>query len=237
MRGNAGSRASRLGPACAVRRRMDARTRVPVAAVMAALMLSASAAHGQTTAPKVPSSSEEPQVTVPSSSEAPQVSVPSSSDERQVPVPTPEPGAEPKLAAPDSIWQDANPDAPPAGATSQLYGPPPTMVHKKRRGFVVAGAIVFGLLYSVQLIAALGVGAADDQGCNSVARTNKGFSWCQFSAPGSPTAPTLTTAHSRQISYMAVSKRPGWPCCSSGWWGTMSPRGPLETGTSRSCPS
>jgi hypothetical protein len=49
------------------------------------------------------------------------------------------------------------------------------MVHKKRRGFVVAGAIVFGLLYSVQLIAALGVGAADDQGCNSVCSNQQGL--------------------------------------------------------------
>ena len=163
---------------------MDVRTRVPVAAVMAALMLSASAAHGQTTAPVVPSSSEEPQVTVPSSSEAPQVSVPSSADERQAPVPTPKPGAEPKLAVPDSIWQDGDPDAPPPGAKPQPYLLPTRMVHKKRRGFVVAGAIVFGLLYSVQLIAALGVGASyEDQGCNSVCSNQQGLLLLPIAGP------------------------------------------------------
>jgi hypothetical protein len=58
------------------------------------------------------------------------------------------------------------------------------MVHKKRRGFVVAGAIVFGLLYSVQLIAALGVGASyDDQGCNSVCSNQQGLLLLPIAGP------------------------------------------------------
>jgi hypothetical protein len=57
------------------------------------------------------------------------------------------------------------------------------MVHKKRRGFVVAGAIVFGLLYSVQLIAALGVGAADDQGCNSLCSNQQGLLLLPIAGP------------------------------------------------------
>jgi hypothetical protein len=105
------------------------------------------------------------------------VSVPASSDEPQVPAPTPAPGAAPKLQVPDSIWQDDDPDSLTAGATPQPYRPPPRMIHKRRRGFVVAGAIVFGLLYSVQLIAALaaGGGGADDQGCNSSCSNQAGL--------------------------------------------------------------
>jgi hypothetical protein len=48
------------------------------------------------------------------------------------------------------------------------------MIHEPRGGFVLAGTIVFGLLYSVQLIAALGFGA-DDQGCDSSCSNQRGL--------------------------------------------------------------
>jgi hypothetical protein len=99
-----------------------------------------------------------------------------------VPVPTPEPGAEPKPVVPDSIWQDDDPDSPPAGATPQPYRPPPRMIHERRSGFVSAGAIVFGLLYSVQLIAALGVGAGD-QGCDSSCSNQRGLVLLPIAGP------------------------------------------------------
>lgn len=136
----------RLGPTCAVRRCMDARTWLPVAAVIGALVLNGSAAHGQTTAPDVPSSSDEPR-------------------------------AEPKLVVPDSIWQDADPDSPPAGATPPPYRPPPRMIHEHRGGFVLAGGIVFGATYALQLLAAFSVQLVGniDQGCNSSCSNQAGL--------------------------------------------------------------
>ena len=174
MTGSAGPRALRLGPACAVRRRMNARTRVPIAAVIGALVLNASAAHGQTTAPDVPSSSE-----------APQGSVPSSSDEPQGSVPTPEPGAETKPVVPDSIWQDDDPDSAPAGATPQPYRPPPRMIHERRGGFFLAGTIVFGATYALQLLAAFAVtvvGSGDGQ-CDSSCSNQAGLALLPIAGP------------------------------------------------------
>ena len=132
MTGNAEPRALRLGPACAVRRRMDARTRVPVAAIIGALLLNASAAQGQTRSPDLPSSSDEPQV-----------SVPPSSDEPPVSLPKPGPGPEPRPAGPDSLRQAADPESPPAGAKPYLPSlSSPVMIHRPRWGLVVAGALV-----------------------------------------------------------------------------------------------
>ena len=129
MTGNAGSRALRLGPACAVRRRMDARIRVPVAAVIAALVLNASAAHGQAGAADLPSPSDEPQV-----------SVPSSSDEPPMSIPKPGPGPELKPAGPDSLGQAADPESPPAGAP---YVPSlPAPAHEPSWGLVLAGVLI-----------------------------------------------------------------------------------------------
>ena len=113
---------------------MCARTRVPVAAVIAALVLNASAAHAQAGAADLPSSSDEPQVSVPSSSEEPQVSVPK-----------PPPKPELKPVGPDSLRQVVDPESPPARAKRQAPSlSEPEMIYEPRWGLVVGGLIIMG---------------------------------------------------------------------------------------------
>ena len=136
---------------------MSTRTRVPVVAVIAALVLNASAAHGQAGAAISPSSSDEPQ--------------------ESVPKPTPEPELKPVV--PDKSWKAVDPDSPPAGAEPPAPNPEelptpklaaPRMIHEQRGGFVTAGGIVFGATYGLQLLAAFALavgGSADGGGCSS----------------------------------------------------------------------
>jgi len=107
-------------------------TRVPVAAVIAVLVLNASAAHGQAGAADLPSSSDEPQVSIPSSSDEPQVSVPKPTREREL-----------KPVGPDSLRQVADPEAPPAGAKPYVPSVPASeKIRETRWGFVLASALV-----------------------------------------------------------------------------------------------
>ena len=113
---------------------MCVRTRVPVAAVMAALVLSASAAHGQAGAVDSLSPSDEPEVSVPSSSNEPEVSPPK---------PPPEP--EPKPVGRDSLRQVDDPESPPAGAKPQAPSlPEPEMIYAPRWDLVVGGLLLMG---------------------------------------------------------------------------------------------
>jgi hypothetical protein len=156
--GNAGSRPLRLGPTRAVRRRMNARTRVPVAAIIGALVLNASAAHGQAVSPDLPASSDEPQVSVPPASGDPPVSIPK-----------PGPGPEPKPAGLESLRQAADPESPPAGATPYVpSAPAPQMIHEARSGFVLGGLLV--IVPGFLLWTAVSVGSGID------CKTNCGFS-------------------------------------------------------------
>ena len=136
---------------------MCTRTKVPVAAVLAALVLNASAAHGQARAVDLPSSSDEPQVLVPSTSNEPQVSVPK---------PTPEPKLKP--VGPGSLRQALDPESP-AGAKSYApSAPAPDMIHETRWGFVLAS--LFVTIPGFFVWAAVSVGSGID--CKS----NCGFS-------------------------------------------------------------
>jgi hypothetical protein len=127
---------------------MHARTRVPVAAVIGALVLSASAAHGQVGAPHLPAPSEAPQASVPE----------------------PEPGPELKPVVPDAIGQAVDPEPavpdPEERPTRELAAP--RMIHEPRQGFVSAGGIVFGATYALQLLAAFAVAVSgtDSGGCS-----------------------------------------------------------------------
>jgi hypothetical protein len=129
---------------------MDARTRVPVAAVVAALVLNASAAHGQARSPDLPSAPDEPQITV----------VPAS-DEPPASIPKPEPGPEPKPARPDSLRQAADPESPPAGAKPYVPSVPSAeTIHEPRWGFVLAGVLI--LVPGLLLWTAVSVGSGID---------------------------------------------------------------------------
>jgi len=136
---------------------MCKRTRVPVAAIIGALVLNSSAAHGQSGAPDLPASSEAPQGSVPE----------------------PEPRPELKPVVPDANWQAVDPDSLPAGAEPPEPDPEelptrklaaPRMIHEPRGGFVTAGGIVFGTTYGLQLLAAFAIavaGSAEGGGCSS----------------------------------------------------------------------
>jgi hypothetical protein len=107
---------------------------VPVGAVIAALVLNASAAHGQAVAADLPASSDEPQVSVPSSSNEPQASVPK---------PKPEPELKP--VGPDSLRQVVDPESPPAGAKPQAPSlSEPEMTYAPRWDLVVGGLLIMG---------------------------------------------------------------------------------------------
>jgi len=127
-----------------------------VAAVVAAVVLSASAAQGQTGAPELPASSESP----------------------RVPVPQPIPLPDIRLVVPDANRPAVDPDALPAGAEPPAPDPQelptrklaaPKMIHEPRGGLVTAGGIVLGTTYGLQLLAALtfAIGVPDDGGCSS----------------------------------------------------------------------
>jgi hypothetical protein len=125
---------------------MRARAMAPVTAIIGALILNASAAHGQATAPELPSSSEEPRVSVPKV----------------------QPGPEPTSAGPDSAQPAVGSTPAPSAARPQAPSlAEPKMIHEPRNGFVLAGSFVLAPAYFIQLLAAAGTSAsATDSSCS-----------------------------------------------------------------------
>ena len=123
-------------------------------AVIAALVLNASAAHGQAGAVDLPSSSDEPQISVPSSSNEPPASIPK-----------PGPGPELEPAGLDSLRQAPDPESPPAGPKPYVPSVPASeMIHETRWGFVLAGLLV--TVPGVLLWTAVSVGSGIDCAAN-----------------------------------------------------------------------